>query len=584
MHIDYQPPVDESLFVLESVIDWKYLFELEVFDHMTPDIARSVLEEGGKFAVNVLAPLNQVGDEQGSVLVNGNIKTPDGFPAAFKQYAKNGWAGLDLPEQFGGQRLPLTLQVAFSEMVNGANVSFGMFVVMLRAAAWLMIEHADQKLIDIVVPRLTNGDWSATICISEAQAGSDVSRIRTKAEPLANDQYNITGTKMFITFGDHDLTDQIVHLVLARTPNAPVGTRGLSLFAVPKFSFEGGERNSVFISHLEKKMGLKASPTCVLNLDNAIGYRIGVEGRGLSCMFAMVKLMRLEVSIQGVGIGEAAAGEAWRYAINRQQGGPATEPPMPIIRHPDVQRMLFDMQSRTNAMRALVFETAFQLDLSQFAKSAEVRKTALGIAEFLLPVCKSYGSDIGFRTANTAIQVLGGHGYISDSGVEQYARDSRVMSIYEGTNGIQALDLVMRKLLRNDGIYYQCFIDKVKRSLAECRGKVAAELFEPVDAAVDALEEATQYILRIASRSRDNIESTASDYLQLVGLVSSAWIWVRIAAVAKSGSHKDDMRKLMAQFYADYVLPEYQAHVTRIYSGRGVLRLFQANEMITRQN
>ncbi|MFT7460344.1 MAG: alkylation response protein AidB-like acyl-CoA dehydrogenase, partial [Planctomycetota bacterium] len=303
---NYSPPLKESLFLLNEVIDWQQLFDLPAFAHVDSELARAVLSEGAKFTTEVIEPLNKSGDEQGSTLIDGKVLTPSGFKEAYRLFAEGGWAALDLPEQYGGQELPLTVQLAFADMLNGACLSFSMLPIMLRAAACLLIEHAESELVDRIVPKLASGEWGATICITEPQAGSDVGRLRTRAVPQEDGTYQITGNKIFISYGDHDLTHQIIHMVLARTPDSPAGTQGISLFIVPKLDFDSGKLNAVSVSRLEKKMGLKASPTCALDFDEAVAYRIGPEHRGLQCMFTMVNLMRLEVSIQGPAVASAA--------------------------------------------------------------------------------------------------------------------------------------------------------------------------------------------------------------------------------------------------------------------------------------
>jgi alkylation response protein AidB-like acyl-CoA dehydrogenase len=568
----YTPPLEDSLFLLDHVLDWRRLFELPAFAHADPETAAAVLEEGARFTSEVLAPLNPIGDEHGAKLVDGRVVMPTGFVEGWRKFAEGGWPGLDLPHEYGGHALPLSVQVAFAEMINGACVSFGMLPIMLRAGTRLILEHGDRELIDRIVPRLVSGEWAGTICISEPQAGSDVGRIRTRADPRDDGSYLLTGTKIFISYGDHDLTEQILHFVLARMPEAPPGTRGISLFAVPKLRFDGGGVNGASVSRVEKKMGLKASPTCVLDLDGAIGYRIGDEHRGLQCMFTMVNLMRLEVAIQGVALAGAATSKALEYAANRPQGGDPNSPPIAIIEHADVRRMLFLMRARTEAMRALVFEAAFNLDLAAAANTADQRAEARYLAEFLLPVCKACGSEAGFEVANLAIQVFGGHGYVSDAGVEQYARDSRVMAIYEGTNGIQALDLLTRKVLRDDGIRYRVFTDRIRRDLAHHEDDTAlAEIRNGLAGTLDLLDECTALLHDWSSARQRDVEAAATDYLQLAGLTAGAWMWLRMAAAAHSGSRIDNGRRALAAFYNGYLLPGAAVRRERIRTGAALL-------------
>ena len=567
MSDSYTAPLEDSLFILEQVIGWEKLFELPAYRHVDGGLARAVLTEGAKFCEQVLGPINAAGDEQGSVLQEGRVKTPDGFREAYSSFTAGGWAGLDMPQEFGGQQLPLTVQVAFAEMLNGSCLSFAMLPLMLRAASRLLIGHAGDELRQRVVPRLVSGEWGATICITEAQAGSDVGRIKTMATPQADGSYRLTGAKIFITYADHDLTGQIVHLVLARTPDAPVGTRGISLFLVPRQMFDGGQDNGVSVERLEKKMGLKASPTCVMRLDNATGYRIGEEHRGLNAMFTMVNLMRLEVSVQGPAIGAAATAKALKYAGERAQGGTPDAGAVTIIEHADVRRMLLIMHCRTMAMRALVFEAAGNLDFARYAQDEALRREALQLAEFLLPVCKACGSETGFDVASMAVQVFGGHGYITEAGVEQYVRDVRVAAIYEGTNGIQALDLVTRKLLRDQGARFQVLAGKITATLADTDAAEPVEqIHQATQAGLAVLERTTRYVLQMASdQRRRDIEFIAKDYCLLTGLVAGAWMWLRIAHA--TGEYDRD--KLLnniscARFYAEYLMPEMHTLAHRI--------------------
>lgn len=549
MSEDYVPPLKESLFLLDKVLGWQHLFELPAFAHVDKEVAEAVLREGAKFCEEVIAPINRTGDAEGSQLKEGKVITPNCFREAYTQFVESGWAGLDMPEEYGGQGLPLSVQLAFAEMLNGACISFSMLPIMLRAASWLLIEHGPEELVEKTVPRLVSGEWGATICISEAQAGSDVGRIRTRAVLQEDGSYRLTGSKIFISYGDHDLTSQIVHMVLARVPDAPQGTAGLSLFVVPKLRFDSEENNHVSVSRVEKKMGLKASPTCVLNFDDSIGYRIGEEHQGLRCMFTMVNLMRLEVSIQGPAVAGAANYKALRYASQRPQGGRPDQKAVNIIEHADVRRMLLTMRSRTDAMRALVYEAAFNLDLARAAETEEERNKARYIAEFLLPVCKACGSETGFDVANLAIQVFGGHGYVADAGVEQHVRDVRVAGIYEGSNGIQALDLVFRKLIKDSGRRYGLLKKRIEDDLrANQQSAALREIHLAVDSGLQILSDCTRYLLDGGCGKR-NVEAGATHYLQLTGLVAGGWMVFRSAAAVANDAGQSE-KLVYANYYA----------------------------------
>lgn len=577
----YSAPLQDHLFLLDKVLNWEKLFALSEFAHTDTETATAVLTEGARFASDILGPINQIGDEQGCRLENGHVLTPDGFSKAFQSFAEGGWAGIDLPEKYGGQCLPLIVQVAFSEMVNGACVSFGMLPIMLRAAAWLLIEHAEEAIIRKVVPNLVAGKWGATICISEPQAGSDAGRIRTRAIAKNDGTYGLSGSKIFISYADHDFTDQIVHMVLARTPGAPPGTNGLSLFLVPKYTFEDKTiLNGISISRVEKKMGLKASPTCVMDLDDAVGYRIGPEHEGLKCMFTMVNLMRLEVAIQGVAIGGAVTQLALDYAESRPQGGDPNQPPIAIIEHADVRRMLFIIRARTEAMRALVFEAAFNLDMARAAENENERINSRRLAEFLLPICKTCASETGFEVASLAMQVFGGHGYVSDAGVEQYLRDSRVMSIYEGTSGIQALDLVSRKLIKDSGVRYQLFTDRIKQDLEHYSiGNKIDEIHTALTEGLECLDRCTQHLQQASNESMRDVEAAATDYVHLAGLVAGAWMWLRMTAASNEGSLLHQGKKAYARFYAQYLMPEMITREQKIYTGARIIDLLDTKTL-----
>lgn len=573
---DYRPPVENLRFILNDALRWDRLFSAPDYAHVDTALGDAVITTAADFIRNVLAPIRQIGDQQGCRLLDGRVVTPDGFKEAYRQYAELGWIGLDMPEEYGGQDLPLVLQAAVAEMVNGASVPFGMLTLMGRAAARLLIAHADEGLREQVVPRLVSGEWAATICITEAEAGSDVARVRSMAKPVQGRNYAVSGTKVFITFGDQDVTDQICHIVLARIPGGLPGTRGLSLFLVPKISFVSGKPNQVSISRIEHKMGLKASPTCVVDFDGAEGVLIGTEGEGLKVLFAMVNTMRLEVAIQGVAVAGAATAKAVEYAAERLQGGAPTEPAVPIIEHVDVRRMLLIMRSRTEAMRALVMEAAYNLDLARTAATGEEQDTARALAEWLLPVCKACCSEAGFEVANLAVQVLGGYGYVSDYGVEQYVRDSRIMSIYEGTNGIQALDLVMRRLAKGGGEHYRQYAARIRADLVSAG---QSPIRDAVASALEQLDHCSTVLLERMAGTPSDAEAGAGAYLALVGLVGGGWMWLRMSSVASS---QQKIKQQLATFYAAYLMAEAGTLQKRALSGAALYDGLSAEEFIRR--
>ncbi len=559
----YTPALEDMRFLLEEVLDLHRVFGREPHEDVDIEVACAILEQGARFATEVLGPLNIQGDTVGAQFVDGAVRTAPGFAEAYRQFGEAGWLGLDLPPEYGGQGLPLVIQAGVAEMVTGSCLAFSMLPVMGRAASKLLIGHADAPLRQTVVPRLLSGEWTATICISEPQAGSDVGRIVTRAAPGADGHWSLTGTKIFISYGDHDVTRQIVHMVLARTPQAPPGTRGLSLFVVPKFRFGSdglpGERNAVTVSRIERKMGLKASPTCVLDLDGAVGVLIGGEGNGLKTLFDMVNVMRLETGIQGLAVGGAATARALAYAAERLQGGSADTAPVPLVAHADVRRMLYTMRARVEAMRALMFETAMQLDLSGIGTPAE-RIVAQEQAQWLLPICKAFFTATGFEVANLALQCFGGHGYVSDAGVEQYVRDLRVASIYEGTNGIQAFDLVVRKLLGDDGRRYDEFVARIRRDVDRHADRPDLDTIRTaVSDGLGRIETVSSAYRALPSGQRRAAEAGAAAFLAMAGRVASAWMWLRMAAVATGPSALHRRKRELAAFYARYLAPELLA-------------------------
>jgi alkylation response protein AidB-like acyl-CoA dehydrogenase len=575
----YHPPLEDLEFLLWDVLDVGGLLALPGFAHADRDVVRGVLFEGAKFAQEVLSPINGEGDAVGARLAEGRVEFPPGYAAAYSRYARDGWLGLDLPASIGGQALPRVVQAAFAEMTNGANLAFSMLPVTLRAAARLLIEHGDGELIRRYGPGLADGSCAATIAITEPDAGSDVGRLRTQAAAQLDGTYRLQGTKIFISNGDHELAPQIVHMVLARTPDAAPGTRGVSLFVVPKIV--DGARNAVRVVRLEKKMGLKGSPTCVLAFEGATAHLIGAQGRGLQQMFAMVNTMRLEVAIQGVGIAGAATARAIRYAQERRQGGTPDRPPSPIVDHSDVRRMLLTMRARTEAIRALTLEAAVQLDRGENDTDAGERARALGLAQWLLPICKAWGSDTGFEVANLAIQIHGGHGYVTDAGVEQYLRDVRVASIYEGTNGIQAIDLLQRKLVGDGGARQREWVARMRADLRVTAGDPSLEaLRAALEPAVDAFSRVSSELLLLATGGAARVEGGAVAYLRLAGLVGGGWMWLRMAAAARADTPLHRMKRRLASFYVAHLLPEHALCAAQALHGDALSDVPDATEWL----
>ena len=542
----YRPDVSELLFLLEDVLNWQSLFDLPAYDHADAETGAAVLTEAARFVTEELSPLNRVGDTEGCRLENGRVRVPPAFRAAYDKFAEGGWMALDLPEAIGGQALPVTVNSALSDMLNGACMAFGMHTCSTRAAAHLLVQHAPEPFSTDYAEQLGTGAAVATIVITEPQAGTNVHAMRTRATPAADGSWTLSGTKIFISTGDHDYTDLNLHIVLAKTADA-AGKDALSLFVVPTV-LPDGSRNTITTVGIEHKMGLKGSPTCQLSFEDARGWQIGGHGEGLKRMFTMMNLMRMDVAMQSAGVAQAATQLAETYAEERRQGG---DPDRGIIQYADVRRMVMEMRTLADAARAMVLETSIQLDLS-----AQGRDDALSLSQFLLPICKAWLSDQAVRIANLGIQIMGGHGYIAESGMEQYARDARIMGIYEGANGIQALDLVMRKLRRSGGAGYDLWAARMHADLAADQSDFAQPFAEAL-----ALLDAAASDLRDTDPTR--AEVAATPFMHLCGIVGMGWMWLRIARAAET--RPDAATKTeQARFFMHYLLPEAALYARRI--------------------
>jgi len=543
------------------------LFEMESAWANTPaladvnaELARAVVGEGGRIASEVLAPLNQSGDEEGCHIENGAVTVPQGFGAAFNELAQGGWLGLSGNPEYGGQGMPKTLSCVLEEMFYGSNSALYLYGTLTVGAAMCIDAHGSEAQKRTYLPKLYSGEWTGAMALTEAHSGTDLGIMRTRAEPMSNGAYAITGTKIFISSGDHDMADNIVHLVLARLPDAPAGSKGISLFIVPKFlpteDSGAGERNSFAPGSLEHKMGLRGSATCVMNYDGATGFLLGEENQGLAGMFTMMNYERLSVGIQGLGLSELAYQNSVSYARDRLQGRSPTGVQNPdgpadsLLVHPDVRRMLLTVRAYNEAGRAFALYVGQQLDQAKYAESADAKAAAQRKVELLTPIAKAYLSDRGFECAVLAQQVLGGHGYISEWGMEQIVRDARIAQIYEGANGVQALDLIGRKMLRDGG-------NAAMAMMAEMRASHApAELGAGLSAAIDSLAAATESVLK---RSKDDptlAGAVSADYLELFGLVLYAWLWARMASSAPADEYGDSKRQTANYFFAR-VLPKH---------------------------
>jgi 3-(methylthio)propanoyl-CoA dehydrogenase len=573
--VPYAPPVAEMRFVLEDIAGLAAIANLPGYEAATPDTVAAVLEHAAVLARDVLAPLNDTGDREGARLENGVVRTPAGFREAYQAFIAGGWTGLAAPEASGGQGLPLVVAAATSEMWNAANIGFALCPLLTTGAAEALEHHGSPALKAAYLPKLVSGEWSGTMNLTEPQAGSDVGALKSRAIK-EGDHYRITGQKIFISYGDHDLTPNIVHLVLARTPGSPPGTKGISLFLVPKFLPDAngapGQRNEVRCVSLEHKLGIHASPTAVLAFGDeagAIGFLVGEEHRGMECMFTMMNNARLHVGLQGVAISDRAFQQARDYARTRVQGLPiGSDGSTPIVWHPDVRRMLLLIRSRSEAARALAYVTAASLDVAAHAPDPAERARARARAELLVPMVKAWSTDLAVENASLAVQVHGGMGFIEEAGVAQHYRDARITPIYEGTNGIQALDLVGRKLLRDDGGAARALIAEMRRD---------AQPNDPLSRGVDAVETATTWLLQTWPTEPAKASAGATPYLNLFSIVAGGWLMVKAARAASKklrGGEGDgqflEAKLASARFYADHVLPQAAGLLASTVSGESV--------------
>ena len=592
----YKAPLREYRFLLHETFDMSQYAALPGFRDAPLDVVDQILDEAAKLAEEVLQPLNQVGDREGCKLENGVVTTPTGFREAYKTLVEGGWPALVVDPAFGGQGLPNALGVLFNEMVSSANMAFGMYPGLSHGAYSALFHHGTEAQKQTYLPRLVSGEWTGTMNLTEPHCGTDLGLLRTRAVPQADGSYRITGTKIFISAGEHDLADNIIHLVLARIEGAPQGIKGISLFIVPKFLVREdgslGARNGVSCGALEHKMGIHGNATCVLNYDEATGFLVGEEGKGMRAMFTMMNEERLGVGLQGLSQSEVAYQNAVAYAKDRLQGRSLTgpkepgKPADPIIVHPDVRRMLLDARAFNEGARALLVWTALQGDLSHASDDAATREFGDDMMALLTPVVKAYLTDRGFANAVEAQQVYGGHGYIEENGVSQFVRDARIAMIYEGANGIQALDLVGRKLATNGGRAVFAFFKTVDAFLAE---NAKEERLAPFAAALSAarkdLEAATMWFMENALQNPDNAGAGSAAYLELFGLTAVTFMWMLMArtALAKlAGSEGDrsfyETKLKTGLYYVGRVAPEAAMYLERIRLGAAPLMAFAADE------
>jgi alkylation response protein AidB-like acyl-CoA dehydrogenase len=570
---DYAAPLDDMRFVLENIVDLPGLAKLGGFEHADPDMVYGVLEESGRFFSQEFAPLNRVGDQQHSRRNDdGSVTTPDGFRSAYRRYVDAGWAAVPFPAEYGGGGFPWLVAIAMQEMITAANMGFSLCPLLTQGAIDMLLHYGSEEQREVYLPKMVTGEWTGTMNLTEPQAGSDVGALTAKAVPADDGTWRITGQKIFITYGEHDLTDNILHLVLARVPDAPPGTKGISCFIVPKFLVgdDGslGERNAVECVSIEQKMGINASPTCVMAYDGAVGYLISEPNEGMRYMFKMMNNARLSVGVEGLALGERAYQQAVAYAHERRQGrAPGAPPgePSPIVDHPDVRRMLLTMRAQIEALRCLVYLNAESLDLAAHAPDADVRTWRQELADLLTPITKGWGTDLGVELTSLAVQVHGGMGYIEETGVAQHYRDARIAPIYEGTNGIQAIDLVGRKLPMRSGGVIADFLAQIEATAAELSGAEGdlATIGKRLADALASLRQTTDWLLANGLADVTNALAGATPYLRMCGIVTGGWLLARSAQAAQRALDEgrgdaDFLRQKLvtAKFYAEQLLPQ----------------------------
>ena len=582
----YTAPVEDMIFLFDKLRNNKKYNELDKYKDVTSDLVKDILQEAAKINQNLILPLAKIGDENPAVLENGVVRTPPGYKEAYKKYIEDGWTSLSCDPKYGGQGMPKTVSAFFDEMLSSASLSFKLYSELSIGAYNCINHHASDEIKNKYLPKIVEGKWSGTMCLTEPVCGTDLGLLKTKAKKQSDGTYKITGQKIFITSGDHDLTENIIHLVLARADGSPAGTKGISLFLVPKFVVKDdgsvGPRNGISTGSIEDKMGIKGSATCVLNFDDATGYMIGNKEKGLNAMFTMMNLERIVVGIQGLGISEIAYQNSLMYAKERKQGKSNNSNSKNgadlIIEHADIRRSLLNMKSIIEGERALCFWLSQQTEVSLHHSDNKAREEASDFVSLMTPVVKSLFTDLAMEITSDAMQIYGGYGYTKDQGIEQLYRDNRITPIYEGTNSVQAADLVFRKLSNKNGNIIKKFLDQIK---SECNSKneKIGPFLSLFNYNLDILEKFSSWMLDKVKTDKDDVSAAANDYLKTLGFVSIAYAWIKVLEVSFEDYEENKVfyndKIDTAKFYFDKVLPRAEQHYKSAISGSSNIMNFK---------
>jgi len=584
----YSAPVEDMMFLFEKLRDNKNYNELEKYKEVSSELVKDILEEAAKINQNLILPLAKIGDENPAVLENGVVRTPPGYKEAYQKYIEDGWTSLSCDPKYGGQGMPKTVSAFFDEMLSSASLSFKLYSELSIGAYNCINHHASDEIKNRYLPKIVEGKWSGTMCLTEPVCGTDLGLLKTKAEKQSDGTYKITGQKIFITSGDQDLTENIIHLVIARATDSPAGTKGISLFLVPKFKVNEdgtvGQRNGISTGSIESKMGIKGSATCVLNFDQATGFMIGKKDKGLNAMFTMMNLERIVVGIQGLGISEIAYQNSLAYAKERKQGKTnntkSTNGADFIIEHADIRRSLLNMKSIIEGERALCFWLSQQTEVSLNHPDEKIRQEASDFVSLMTPVVKSLFTDLGMEITNDAMQIHGGYGYTKDQGIEQLFRDNRITPIYEGTNSVQAADLVFRKLSNKNGSIINKFLDLIK-SETDIDNEKIKRFTKDFAHYLSILTKFSEWINEKTKSDKDDVSAAANDYLKTLGFVSVAYAWIKVLDISFKNYDENknfyDDKINTAKFYFDKVLPRAEQHYKSAISGSSNIMNFKFN-------